>query len=65
MFKKREKSANALKRTLEDRYQDELQAKDEEPEVQDLPAKRQKHDEKCTHKHALNKVSTKDHQHYR
>jgi len=23
MFKKREKSANALKRTLEDRYQDE------------------------------------------
>jgi hypothetical protein len=65
MFKKREKSANALKRTLEDRYQDESQAKEEDPEVQDLPAKRQKHDEKCTHKHGLNKASTKDHQHYR
>lgn len=65
MFKKREKSANALKRTLEDRYLDESQAKDEESDVQELPAKRQKHDERCTHKHALNKVSTKDHQHYR
>jgi RING finger protein 113A len=40
MFKKREKSANALKRTLEDRYQDESQAKDEEHESKDQPAKR-------------------------
>ena len=67
MFKKREKSGNALKRSLEDRYLDES-AEVQEEKNEEYPApkrvKHEPHKEGCSHKHQ-NMASTKDHQHYR